>query len=71
MEVTECGKRKPYKKIIDSLRAKIAHHALQNGNATAVQKFSKELDDPLNESTVRSLKKSYIIAQEAKKRKKV
>ena len=31
-------------------------------------KFSKEFDDPLNESKVRSLK-SYITAQDAKKRK--
>ena len=36
VEVTEHGKKKPYKKISDSLRAKIAHYALPNGNATAV-----------------------------------
>ena len=43
MEVSteRTGKRKPYKKINDSLRAKIAHYALQNGNAAAVRKFSK------------------------------
>ena len=69
VEVTEHGKRKPYKKISDSLRAKIAHYALQNGNAAAIRKFSKEFDAPLNESKVRSLKKSYVTAQEAKKRK--
>ena len=70
MEVTECEKRKLYKKISDLLRAKIAHYASQNGNTTAVQKFSKEFDAPLNESTVRSLKKSYVTAQKAKKRDK-
>ena len=43
-------------------------YTLQNGNA-AVQKFSKEFDAPLNESMVRSLKKSYVTAQKAKKRK--
>ena len=69
MEITEHGKRKPYKKINDSLRAKIAQYAIQNGNAAAVRKFSKEFDTPLNESTVRSLKKSYVTAQEARKRK--
>ena len=36
----------------------------------AVQTFSKEFDALLNESTVRSLKKSYVSAQEAKKRKR-
>ena len=41
VEVTERGKRKPYKRFSDSLRAKIAHYALQNGNAAAVRKFSK------------------------------
>ena len=69
MEVTEHGKRKLYKKISDLLRAKMAHYALQNGNATAVQKFSKEFDAPLNKSLVRSLKKSYVTVQKAKKRK--
>ena len=71
MEVSteRAGKRKPYKKINDSLRAKIAQYALQNGNATAVRKFSKEFDAPINESTMRSLKKSYVTAQEAQKRK--
>ena len=42
---------------------------MQNGNAAAVRKFSKEFDAPLNESIVKSLKKSYVTAQEAKKRK--
>ena len=69
MEMTEHGKRKPYKKINDSLRAKIAQYVLQNGNAAAVRKFSKEFDTPLNESTVRSLKKNYVTAQETRKRK--
>ena len=70
-ETTEHEKRKPYKKINDSLRAKIAQYALKNGNAAAVRKFFKEFDTPLNESTVRSLKKkkSYVTAQEARKRK--
>ena len=69
VEVTERGKGKAYKKISDLLRAEIAHYALQNGNAAAVWKFSKEFDAPLNESMVRSLKKSYVTAQEAKNRK--
>ena len=69
VEVTKRGKRKLYKKISDLLRAKIAHYALQNGNAAAVQKFSKEVDAPLNESMVKSLQKSYVTVQKGKKRK--
>ena len=69
MEITEHGKRKLHKKINDSLRAKIAQYTLKNGNAAAVRKSSKEFNTPLNESTVRSLKKSYVTAQEARKRK--
>ena len=38
VEVTERGKRKLYKKLSDSLRGKIAHYTLQNGNAAAVLK---------------------------------
>ena len=53
------GKRKPYKKISDTLRAKIGKYALENGNAAASRKFSKEFDSSLSESTVCSLKKSY------------
>ena len=62
------GKRKPYIKISDTLRAKIGKYALENGNAAASRKFSKEFDSPLSESTVRSLKKSYTAALESKKR---
>ena len=71
MEVNERGEKKPYTKISDLLRAKVAHYTLHNGNAIAVHKFSKEFDVPLNESTVRSLKKSYIITQETKRERQV
>ena len=69
VEATEGRKRKPYKKISDSLRAQIGRYALENGNAAAVRRFTKEFDTSLSESTVRSLKKSYISARDAKKRK--
>ena len=67
-ENAERGKRKLYKKISDSMRAEIGWYALENGNAASVRKFSKSFDTPLNESTVRSLKKSYVKARDMKKR---
>ena len=69
MEAAKCRKRKPYKKISDSLRAQIGGYALENGNAAAVRRFSKEFETSLSESTVRSLKKGYISARDALKRK--
>ena len=50
-----------------TLRAKIGKHALENGNVAASRKFSKDLDSPLSESRIHSLKKSYTVALEAKK----
>ena len=37
------GKRKPYK-ISDTLQAKIEKYALENSNAAASRKFTKEFD---------------------------
>ena len=51
------GKRKPYKKISDTLRFKIGKYALENGNVAASRKFSKEFDSALSESTICSIKK--------------
>ena len=42
---------------------------LENGNAAAVRRFTREFDASLSESTVQSLKKSYISARDAKKQK--
>ena len=61
---TEKGNRMPkkrgsYKRLSDDLRAKIGKYACENGNAVAVRRFSMEFDRPLNESTVRSIKKRY------------
>ena len=44
MEATKDRKRKPYKKISDSLRAQIGRYALENGNAAAMRRFTKEFD---------------------------
>ena len=50
MEAAKCRKRKLYKKITDSLRAQIGRYALENGNAAAVRRFSKEFETSLSES---------------------
>ena len=40
-------------------RAKIGRFAAENGNKRAVERFSRELQRPLSESTVRGFKKAY------------
>ena len=52
MEAMEQGSRKPYKHISDMLRVSKGRYALENGNATAVRKYSDQFDTPVNESTV-------------------
>ena len=54
-------KRKSYKKISDELIAKVGKYAAELGNTAAVRKFSQEFESPLRESTVRSLKKAYLM----------
>ena len=56
---TKTRTRGPYGRLTDEQRAQIGKYASENGNAAAVRKFSKELDIPLNESAVRSIKKNY------------
>ena len=51
--------RGPYGRLTDKQRAQIGKYASENRNAAAVRRFSKELERPLNESTVRSIKKNY------------
>ena len=52
-------KRGSYNKVTPELKAKIARHAVENGNSSAARKFSKTLDKDLNESTVRSWVTQY------------
>ena len=47
--------------------AKIGNYPLENSNAVASRKFSKEFDSPLSENTICSLKKNYTVALESKK----
>lgn len=52
-------KRKSYAHYDDELKARIGRFAAENGNKAAVDKFSRELDRPLMESSVRNFKKKY------------
>lgn len=52
-------KRKPYHHNDDELKAKKGRYAAENGNKRAVEKFSKELEHNISDSTVRQFKKAY------------
>jgi hypothetical protein len=52
-------KRKRYGEYSGEMRAKIARFAIEHGNTAAAKHFSKELENDINESTVRSMKTSY------------
>ena len=53
-------KRGSHNNYSPEIRAKIATYAVENGIANAARKFTKELDSPVNQSTVRSIKKAYL-----------
>ena len=44
-----------------ALRAKIAKYACQHGAAATARYYSKKLEKPLNNSTVKSMKKLYAV----------
>eukprot|EP00117_Sycon_ciliatum_P014450 scpid105426/ scgid14705/ len=52
-------KRKAYHHYDDELKYRIGRHAAENGNESAVVKFSKELECAISESTARQFKKYY------------
>ena len=53
-------KRGKYNYYEPELRAKIAKHACQHGNKSAVVKYSKDLGHSVSESSVRNIKKAYL-----------
>ena len=61
-------KRGTYKKLSEEMKAKIGKFACENGVAAAVRKFSKDLEKPLNESTIRGIKQRYLV-EVSRKRK--
>lgn len=50
------------------MRARIGRYACENGVAAAARRMSRELDKPLNESTVRRMKRLYQSEVQRKKR---
>ncbi len=61
-------KRSPYTKLTIEKRAEIGTYATENGIVSAEKHYSKELQKPLNESTVCGLKKAYL--QELSRKRK-
>ena len=53
-------KRGPYGVYSSQLRAKIGRYAAENSVVAAARKFSQDIGSPLNESTVRGMKKAYL-----------
>lgn len=56
-------KRGPYSNYTPEVRCKIAKYAIENGNKSAVRKFSSELGKAISESTVRSIRDSFKKSQ--------
>ena len=52
-------KKGPYIKVAPECKAKVAKYALEHGNCAAARKYSRELNENLNESTVRIWVKAY------------
>ena len=67
---SQVGKRGPYYRFTQKERLKIGKYAAENGTAAAVRKFNRRttVTKPLNESTVRGLKRKYEDALKEKKR---
>lgn len=57
-----------YIKVTPEVKAKIAKFAVENGNCAAARKYSKELKEHLNESTVRSWVSTYKREMECKRK---
>lgn len=61
-------KRGSYIKLTDEQKAGIAKYALENGNSSAVKHFSKKLDKPIKESSVRTWISKYNLEYERKRK---
>lgn len=62
-EASRKRKRGAYCTYDDETRAKIARYAIDNGVMKASRKFTTDLGTKVNESTVRSIKASYLKAK--------
>ena len=62
------AKKGPYIKVTPERKAQIARYAMKHSNCAASRKYSKELQQQLNESTVRSWVKTYRAEWECKRK---
>ncbi|CAG2251561.1 unnamed protein product [Mytilus edulis] len=53
-------KRGNYNNYSPEVRAKMAKYAIENGVQNTARKFTTDLGSPVNESTIRSIKSSYM-----------
>jgi len=60
LKTTGKRKRSEYRTYDPNQRAKIAKWACDFGNISAVRHFTSELGKPINEDTVRFMKKQYL-----------
>ena len=67
-EATSKAKRGPYKRYSASVRAEIGKYASQHGVAATARVFSKRLDSPVSETTVRSIRSAYVQGVHQKRR---
>ncbi|XP_006819533.1 uncharacterized protein LOC102800823, partial [Saccoglossus kowalevskii] len=63
VSVSRKRKRGDYNFYSDEVRAKIGRSALENGVMKTVRKFSKDLGKNVSESSVRSMRDSYVRKQ--------
>ena len=68
--VQEEQKKGMYHRLTLETRAAIGTYASENGVVAVARYFSRKLDRPINESSVRSTKKAYPVEQTRKRRAK-
>ena len=71
LKTTGRRKRSEYRHYAPKQRAKIAKWACDFGNISAVRHFTSEFGKPINESTVRFMKKQYLHEVDSKPNKRV
>ena len=58
--IIPANKRGKYQVLSATLKAKIGKYAAENGNTAASRHFSKDLEKPLSEGTIRGFKSKYL-----------
>ena len=65
---TEKENHGPYKKYSPTVRAEMGKYACHHGMAAAARFFSRKLEKKVSESTVRSIKSTYVEGVRQKRR---